>query len=138
MERYIYEAGERTPFVHFDPGGELVISGRSFPKDASIFFDPLLRWMEDYKRAPALKTHLTLDLSSFNIGSSKYFLYLIYHLQDLVEEGFHVNIDWVYEEGDEDMFEVGEDYEAMAGIPFGFKFRTPQIELARSAVLSGS
>jgi hypothetical protein len=138
MKDRVTEEGERTPYVQFLANGELWVKGHSFPEDAGSFYDPLLRWMERYKEAPPSRTVLTIDLESFNIGSSKYLLYLIYHLQDIVRSGYEVQVEWVHDEGDEEMLEAGEDYEVMAGFPFRFRFRSTQRDLARKASLARS
>lgn len=138
MQHYLVQKGERTPYVQFTSSGALWIKGYSFPTDASSFYEPLLQWMTRYAAHPASRTVLTLDLESFNIGSSKYILYLIYHLQELARKGYEVSIEWVHEEGDEEMMEVGADYEIMAGIPFHYVYRSAQRDLARKALASTS
>ena len=39
-------------------------------------------------------------------------------LSTITEKGFKVNVDWFYEEDDEDMLEAGEDYQAIIRLPF--------------------
>ncbi len=139
MELFEQEGdNKKIPYILLDSTGDLRIIGRSFPEDASRIYEPVLRWMELYKKAPSFQTVLRLDMESFNIGTSKYILYMIYHLQEIDRKGGQVSIEWFYEEGDEDMIEVGEDYEIMAGIPFYFKRRSPQAQLAQKATLSSS
>lgn len=136
MERFVQERHADIPFISMDAFGDIWVKGRSFPNDASDIYEPALRWLEAYKKEPAAKTLLTIELSSLNIGSSKYILYMIYHLQDIVRNGWDASIEWVYEEGDEDMIEVGADYEVMARIPFHYRIRTSQWDLAQKAKLS--
>ncbi|MFB6257478.1 MAG: DUF1987 domain-containing protein [Flavobacteriales bacterium] len=138
MEPFILESNDKLPFVSLDPNGDLLLKGCSFPLDATRFYEPILEWMEEYKKAPSERTVLRIDLSSFNIGSSKYILYMIHRLQDIVREGGDAAIEWVYEKGDEDMKEVGEDYEIMARIPFVHRIRSPQKDLAVKALASFS
>ncbi len=138
MEPYVQEEGSRTPYIFLDPSGELWVRGRSFPQDASELYEPVLRWLEAYQKDPASRTVLNIELRSFNIGSSKYILYMIYHLQEIVRKGGDASIEWVHEEGDEDMIEVGADYEVMARIPFHYRLASPQFELAQKAKASSS
>lgn len=138
MERFVREAEGETPYILLDPSGHIWIRGRSFPHDASRFYEPVLEWMKGYVEAAPEETLFTVDLESFNIGSSKYLLYMIYHLQELARQGRSVKVSWVHDADDEDMIEVGQDYEAMAGIPFHFVIRSPQQDLARSAMVSSS
>lgn len=138
MERFVQGQDEGIPFISMDPMGHLWVKGRSFPENASDLYEPVLGWLEAYKKDPAPKTGLTIELSSFNIGSSKYILYMIYYLQEIVRNGGEAYIEWVYEEGDEDMIEVGADYEVMARIPFYYRIHTPQWDLAQKAMVSYS
>jgi hypothetical protein len=41
-------------------------------------------------------------------------------LNELVEKGMEAKVNWFYNYTDEDMFEVGQDYEYMVKVPFEF------------------
>jgi hypothetical protein len=42
-------------------------------------------------------------------------------LNELVEKGHAVSVEWWYREADEEMYEVGKDYAYMVRVPFFFK-----------------
>ena len=74
------------------------------------------------KKIPGNKiTTFNIDLEYFNVTSSKRILALLYKLNELSDDGIHVNVNWYYREGDEDMYEVGQDYAYMVKVPFEFK-----------------
>ncbi len=121
MEPLRIQATVKTPEVLFDPTNEVFeIKGKSVPEDAEEFYHEVLQWVEDYVSNPSEKTVFKIDLEYFNISSSKRILFLFYKLNELKEKGKHIKIVWYYNEDDEDMFEVGQDYAFMVKIPFEF------------------
>ena len=116
-----------TPKVNLDRTmGVFEIEGVAAPDDAVSFFDPILSWFDDYLNQPNEETVLTLNFDYFNISSSKRILYLLYKLNDLFNKGNKVKIQWVYNEEDEDMYELGQDYEYMIKAPFEYLTLKPQ------------
>ena len=121
MEALRIQATVKTPEVLFDPTNEVFeIKGKSIPDDAELFFTDVLAWIDDYVSHPNDETLLKIDLEYFNISSSKRILFLFYKLNELKSKGKDVKILWHYNEEDEDMFEVGQDYAFMVKIPFDF------------------
>jgi hypothetical protein len=120
MEEIVLVATEKTPCITFKKTGELEITGKSIPEDAEDFFAPALKWLENYVENPAPKTTLSINLEYFNISSSKRILFILYKLNDLLGKQTEVKVKWIYDDHDEDMFEVGQDYAFMVKIPFEF------------------
>ena len=120
MDEILLLATEKTPGINFKKNGELEISGKSIPEDAEDFFAPALKWLERYINNPAPTTELSINLEYFNIASSKRILFILYKLNDLVGKNRDVKVKWIYDDNDEDMFEVGQDYAFMVKIPFEF------------------
>jgi hypothetical protein len=121
MEALRIQETHKTPEVLFDPKNEVFeIKGKSIPDDAELFFESILSWIEDYVSNPNENTVIKIDLEYFNISSSKRILFMFYKLNELKEKGKNIKIIWHYNEEDEDMFEVGQDYAFMVKIPFDF------------------
>ena len=121
MEALRIQETHKTPEVLFDPINEVFeIKGKSIPDDAELFFESILSWIEDYVSNPNENTIIKIDLEYFNISSSKRILFMFYKLNELKEKGKNIKIIWYYNEEDEDMFEVGQDYAFMVKIPFDF------------------
>lgn len=121
MEKLFCEATVQTPQIDFDPkNGLMQIKGRSIPDNPDDFWLPILNWFESYVLSPCEKTVFKIDLDYFNISSSKRILVLLYKLNELVEEGKDVSVQWLYRKADEDMYEVGQDYAYMVRVPFEF------------------
>ena len=114
-------ATPKTPEVFFDQKkGIFEIKGKSIPDDAESFYHSLLDWFDEYLIHPNNETVVTIDLEYFNISSSKRLLFLMYKLNELCKNKCTVRVRWLYNESDEDMFELGQDYALMVKVPFDF------------------
>ena len=79
-----------------------------------------LSWLDDYSKAPHKVTNVIVKLDYFNISSSKRILFMFYKLNELHDKGYKVSVQWHYQEGEDDMYEVGQDFAFMVKIPFEF------------------
>ncbi len=119
MEPLIIEGTPKTPTVRFDADeGVVEIKGRSIPENSVEFYKPLVDWLEDYKNNPKPKSTVNIQLEYFNTSSSKCILDVFKKLEAIHKAKHDVEINWYYEEDDEDMLEAGEDYESIIRIPF--------------------
>lgn len=121
MKALYIEETDKTPKVTLDPVNDIFeFSGKSMPKDAESFYAPILEWLEQYAEGPNTKTDMRFNFEFFNIASSKRILFILYKLNEMVEKGADIAIKWYYDENDDDMCEVGQDYAFMVNIPFSF------------------
>jgi len=119
MEPFISEPTAKTPSVRFDANaGIFEIKGRSIPENSVEFYKPILDWLEKYKENPLSKTEVNIRLEYFNTSSSKCILDVFKKLEAIHKAKNEVQINWYYEEDDEDMLEAGEDYESIIRVPF--------------------
>jgi len=121
MENLYIASTESTPLIDFNlETGVLILEGKSVPTETEDFYKPVLDWLDQYIQSPSSSTKLILKLEYFNIASSKKFLFVLYKLNELVEKGIDVTTNWLYHEDEDDMLEVGQDFELMVKIPFKF------------------
>ena len=119
METITREDTPKTPFVKLDgENGVVEIKGRSIPENSVEFYKPLIDWIDEYGNAPKDNTLINIQLEYFNTSSSKCILDIFKKLELLFKKGFKVQVNWYYEEDDEDMFEAGEDYQSIINLPF--------------------
>ncbi len=119
METIIREETLKTPYVKFDGEKGLVeIKGRSIPENSIEFYKPLIDWLDKFADQPPGRTSVNVKLEYFNTSSSKCILDIFRKLELMHKKGDEVEINWYYEEDDEDMFEAGEDYQSIINIPF--------------------
>ncbi len=119
METVIREGSTKTPYVRLDgEKGLIEIKGRSIPENSVEFYKPLIDWLERYSSKPLQETNVNVQLEYFNTSSSKCILDMLKKLELLFKKGNKIQVNWYYEEDDEDMFEAGEDYQSIITIPF--------------------
>lgn len=116
MNNIYKESTEKTPEVKFIlEEGLMEIKGRSIPENSLKFYEELLDWVEHYSKIAQDVTNVNIQLEYFNTSSSKCLLDLFKKMENIKKT---ININWYYEEDDEDMLEAGEDYDAIISIPF--------------------
>jgi hypothetical protein len=116
MKALFIEESKATPKVNFNPNGELFIHGRSLPEDPFGFFTPILNWI---KECTCESIRLNLKLEYLNTSSSKQ----VYTLLCLLNENINIKsklVIWHYEEGDDESFETGKEFESLTKIDFIF------------------
>lgn len=119
MENLNIEGSRQTPAVEFDAHeGLLKIEGRSIPENSFDFYEPVLKWLDEYINHPAESTTFEVMLEYFNTSSSKYILEIFKRFKSLSSTGAKVSIKWYYDEDDEEMMETGEDYQDVTGLQF--------------------
>ncbi len=140
MESLRIESTNLTPDVDFDPiKGRFEITGYSRPEDVREFYKPIIGWLADYFLAiekgsldsDLKKSHLlfVLKFTYFNSASTKFISDLLFQIVKFKRLGIEIDIDWYYEEYDEDMREVGEDLADMVNYSFNFySFRKEEDE----------
>ncbi len=121
MTRLNIPATEKTPSIQFDPDNNFFqIKGISLPAEAEEFYSPVLEWIKKYVTMAHKNTKFIVDLQYFNISSSKQILHIFNQLKSLVELEKDVLVEWHYDNEEEDLLEMGQDYEFMVGIPFKY------------------
>ncbi len=110
----VKEATRNTPYVYFDKSnGLLRIVGRSSPESSLGFYEPILTGLNEVTG----EISVDFELIYFNTSSTKCIFSMLKILEDLYRNGTNVSVTWSYEEDDDDMLEVGEDFQDMLDIP---------------------
>jgi hypothetical protein len=113
MENIIREATERTPSVVFDfENGVFSFKGESYPEDASAFFGPLHKALDEFLDGSfAGEIVFNVEFEYFNSSTAKVLMNLFQLLEDAAEsKGKNTVINWYYNEDDDTMQEFGEDF----------------------------
>lgn len=119
MEILDIKATNDTPRVIFDPdNGIFEISGRSLPEDVVSFYQPVIEWLDEYKDNPNSKTEFVFKYIYFNTATSKLVQDILMRLEQIHEAGNEVNVVWYFEQDDEDMKDLGEEFQEYVEIPF--------------------
>lgn len=120
MEKLIIDGEKKTPHISFDPViRQLNFEGRSIPEDTIKFYEPILKWIEEYIGTERRETtDLHINLEYFNTSTSRYLFGIFKILESYHTKGNPVLIHWYYEKDDFEMLESGEDYASILKIPF--------------------
>jgi len=119
IDSYVLEQSIKTPSINFDANGNFELKGKSIPENTVMFYKPLFEWLDKYLQNPAPKTSLNVQLDYFNTSSSKSIVDLFKKMELVSRNGkSEAIINWLYEQEDTDMLEVGEDYKSIIKIPF--------------------
>jgi deoxyribodipyrimidine photolyase len=110
-----------TPEILFNfSKNELSITGESFPENTSEFYAPVFEWLEEYldTLSDQLVT-VNIELVYFNSSSSKVLMDLFDMLEESVQNGKEISVNWRYDEDNEMAAEYGEDFmEDLEHLPF--------------------
>ncbi len=100
----VLQPSNYTPFVSFEPNGNLIIKGRSLMLDTVSYYTPLIEWVKHQKSE---SVHFTIEIDYFNTASSKKLLEILKILdqQDNVKEFI---VYWGFESDDEDILSKGQ------------------------------
>ena len=118
MRNIFIPATQRTPEVQLKTGLIRLI-GRSVPADPGTFYQPLYKWIEEYSKKKIKKTKIELDFEYINTASTKWLFNLLQLLGNKPELTDSLTIYWYYEEGDDDMVELGDIFKSL--IPINFR-----------------
>ena len=126
MEKLIIENTETNLGVYLDnEENKLFFRGESRPEDCKVFFDPIIKWVTNYRNylyykvneynTQNINVEVVFELDYFNSTSAKYILDIFLEIKELIKQNPTVNvkIDWLYKIIDEDMKDCGEEFIAM-------------------------
>lgn len=127
MKKLSIEATECTPMISGDPTQNTVtIQGTSYPENTSAFYTPIFEWFQEYfGQLEEGTVTVNIEIVYFNSGSSKVLLDFFDLLDEAAFRGIEIQINWIYEEDDEDMLEYGEEFlEDFRRLSFNFVKKT--------------
>lgn len=112
MENLHIEATERSPEIDFDFGGNVfAIRGESYPEDVPAFYGPVINSLQSHLDGlDDADVTFNLELVYFNSTSAKIFMGLFETLEETAEKGNRVVINWHFEEDDDNMEELGQEF----------------------------
>ncbi len=118
MKKINIEGSAKDPALVFDPEkGLFELSGNSIPEDAKSYYQPVLDAIRDYIRSPKSTTQVNINLTYFNSATSKWLVNILREMKEIVNQGHSIEINWYYHEDDDQIYESGEDFRSVLGIP---------------------
>ena len=129
MKKLNIAATEKSPKVIFDPDQFLFeMEGNSRPENVRDFYYPIIDTLKAYfDKLVSNKNHsidqaykFNFKLDYFNSSSAKFISDILVIVKTYSELNVSMKIYWYFEDGDDDMKEVGEDFSDMISVPFNF------------------
>lgn len=108
----------QTPYIRYsNDTATFEMKGRSIPEDVSGFYLPVMQWFNfiTQRHLPAFKAVFLLEY--FNTHSSRILLELLRKMEKMQENGCSIEVNWYFEEEDDEMKDFGEDLEKITGLP---------------------
>ncbi len=117
--KFVVKPTKVTPGVKLMPAREyLVIKGRSSPSDALGFYRDVYQSVAEYQALGKKSLTVCFQFEYFNTSSAKCIFNLLKLLDTIENDGVNIQVKWYYEDGDDDMFEVGEDFSSFFDLSF--------------------
>ena len=112
MQNLSIPATARTPAIDFDLGkNRLKLSGESYPEDVTEFYNPVFSALDAYLAALGPGScRFDFELIYLNSSSAKAVMMLMDKLEAAAAKGAAVDVYWFYDEEDDNMQELGEEF----------------------------
>jgi hypothetical protein len=112
MQNLVIPATARTPAVDFDVGkNHLKLSGESYPEDVTEFYNPVFSALDAYLATLGPGScRFDFELIYLNSSSAKAVMMLMDKLDAAAARGAAVDVYWFYDEEDDTMHELGEEF----------------------------
>lgn len=104
-------ATERTPeiILSYQPA-KLSIKGESYPEDVSAFYGQVIQAVNSLVESPAGDLTVEIQLIYINSSSIKAIFRIFEGFDEYRKKGQNVSIQWLADEDDDIMQELGEDF----------------------------
>ena len=87
----------------------------------SKFYIPVIEWFREYSLNPNEQTAFEFKLEYFNTSSQKYIADLFKLLDKMFKNGYKTKVVWIYQHDDDDMRDIGKEFDYIFELPFEFK-----------------
>ncbi|NEX63781.1 biofilm regulation phosphoprotein SiaC [Noviherbaspirillum galbum] len=119
MNNLQIDGSTSTPAIHGDAAaGVLEMSGDSYPENSFELFSPVLDWVERYLAASGRPLELRLSLLYLNTSSVKAMMDIFDLLEGAHGKGRQVSVNWFYDEQNERVAELAEEFKEDCSFPF--------------------
>lgn len=116
-EKLNIEPTKRSPWIIFEPG-RIFVMGRSIIENPDVFYEPGLNWVNSFTKSWSGITKIDLGFEYINTGSIKWLYILLRQLSAIKDMAENARITWYYEQGDDDMLELGNILKSLVNCPF--------------------
>lgn len=119
MNDLIIEPTKKSLEIKCVPG-EIRFSGNSILQDAKKFFDPVIKWTQEYVNSPEVYTLVDLKLHYVDTASVQRIFEMLEVLKKIKNSENEIVVNWHYEMDDPELLELGEIMDGRLGLEFNF------------------
>jgi hypothetical protein len=117
LNNLIIEPTKKTPWIILEHG-KIIILGRSILENPAEFYRPIHDWVIKYAGESSKMTTIQIGFEFINTTSIKWIYAILKELTRIPDMASHAKISWYYEEGDEDMCDLGFILRSLVDCPF--------------------
>jgi hypothetical protein len=117
LNSLIIEPTKKTPWIVLEPG-RVILLGRSILENPAEFYRPVHEWATAYIGESSKMTTIQLGFEFINTTSIKWVYAILKELARIPDMPLRAKISWYYEEGDEDMCDLGFILRSLVDCPF--------------------
>lgn len=119
MNNLSIESTQSTPAISANATtGVVLMRGDSYPENSFELFSPVMQWIESHLREPANTLTLNLHLLYLNTSSVKAMMDIFDILEEAHRDGRQVAVHWYYDEQNERIAELAEEFKEDCTFPF--------------------
>lgn len=127
MENLDVQGTFTSPVILFDAENLIfTIEGECRPENVLTFFQPVLDWLDNFKVFAAQQNfnnkllQFDFKIEYFNSSSAKFIFTIFKKIKLLQEFGINIEVNWNYDQLDEDLFETGKELQKILELKFNF------------------
>lgn len=109
-----------TPDILLDPDGIIKIEGRSMNANIKEFSETIDNWVDRYLADPAEITKVDLYFEYLSTNNLIFYRSLLLKISMVLLKRKKYIINWIYDEGDIDIMEKGENISSSVGVDVNF------------------
>lgn len=118
MESLFIESTEDTPKVNLNADtGIFLFAERSLPENAFEFYQPIIKWLNNYAKHSKEETIVNFKLDYFTTSSAKQIIKIFLCLEEIIISS-KITVNWYYKKEDVDMYAIGLKYSKLVNIKF--------------------
>jgi hypothetical protein len=115
--KYFVEPTKRTPGIILEPG-RIAFEGRSITENPGDTYRPVFEWITKYIQICREETQIEFRFEYINTSSTKWIYNIIKEIARMKDIEKYARILWYYENGDDDMCELGLILRSLTVCPF--------------------
>ncbi len=105
------EPTKSSPKITLNPNTNIhEISGESYPENSSEFYEPIIKWIEEYLQNLNQEAIFNIEMFYFNSSTSKILIDIFDMFEEATTEGKKITVNWLYNKDNDAALEYGEEF----------------------------